>query len=393
VHTRSAAGQASIEYVAAIALIAAVFMFAGPAVGAPGIGKQVAHGIRLGVCLVAHDVCSTREAKADGLAACALRTDIKGHEVTGTAFSIELGGRETLTVTPQSDGTVSVVRTVGGSVGVADGIGAGYSAGPVAIEVGPSGAARARVQVARAWSFPDQAGAARFLEHAVRNTVNEHEFPAAWHSLEGGAELAASVGASVGHKDVKERADLVGAAASASAALGGRVARDGTITLYGRLMAQADFTWPVLSTAGHGTNQWVVEYTFDRHGPRELAFRTATPSDWNHQLTETVGRLDLRDPGNLAAARSLVDAAFPWPPDLVGRVRDVFHRIETNGTIEQTTSAVDDDTWGVSAHESGEVKFGVSYTRIKTHRTLIDATALTRGSSERDRFDCTGDHP
>ena len=54
---------------------------------------------------------------------------------------------------------------------------------------------RLRVQVARGWEFKDQATADRFLAHAIRNTVDERDFPAAWHSLEGGDELSASVGA------------------------------------------------------------------------------------------------------------------------------------------------------------------------------------------------------
>src|SRR4051812_27305832 len=110
VHTRSTAGQATIEYLAAIALIAAIFVFAGPAVGAPPIGKQVVHGIRMGICLVAHDVCSSREARADGLAACPLRSDTNGSEYSASAVIYELGHKHLLTVTPQSDGSVSVVQ-------------------------------------------------------------------------------------------------------------------------------------------------------------------------------------------------------------------------------------------------------------------------------------------
>ena len=70
-----------------------------------------------------------------------------------------------LTVTPQSDGTVSVVRTAGVSGGLTAG-GFGGNLGPLRLEGGPEGTVRARIQGAAGWVFPDQATAGRFLAHA-----------------------------------------------------------------------------------------------------------------------------------------------------------------------------------------------------------------------------------
>ena len=56
-------------------------------------------------------------------------------------------------------------------------------------------------------------------------------------------------------------------------------------------------------------------------------------------------RLDLRDPENLAVARSLLDASLP---EMRGRVEAVLRRIGTHGIVERTVSEVDDDSSGGS---------------------------------------------
>ena len=68
-HTRTTAGQATIEYVAALALLAAILVLAGPAVGAPDVGKLVYGKMRLALCVVGGDVCSSAQAARDGFGA------------------------------------------------------------------------------------------------------------------------------------------------------------------------------------------------------------------------------------------------------------------------------------------------------------------------------------
>jgi hypothetical protein len=394
VSPRSAAGQASLEYVAAIALVAAVFLVAAPAVGPPALGSKVVHGIRLGLCVVADDICSDGAAQAAGVAPCPLASDTDGAEAFVTAFSIELGGRAALTVTPQSDGTVTAVWAAGGSGGASAGLGWELAASPVRIDVGASGTARARIQAARGWSFPDRATAERFLEHALRNAVDERRWPPAWHSVEAGRDVSALVGAAVGGTGFKDRADLAGVAASAQAAAGGRLTRDGLVTLYLRVALDGpELSIPLLPSVGRGRDEWLVEYTLGPAGPREIAFRRAEPGDLGNLVAETVARLDLRDPANYAVARPLVETRLPWPPDVSRRARDVLARIGTHGVIERTVSEVDDDSRAVSGSVRGGWKFGAGGRRIDIHKRLVDASARTGGPYERDRFDCTGREP
>ena len=98
--------------------------------------------VKHGICLVGRrhlHVAATPRGRASRRARC--RSDTTGGEGSVTAFSVEIGGKWTLTVTPQSDGTVAVVRTAGGSAGVTGGLGAGVHA--------RAGAVRARAPARR----------------------------------------------------------------------------------------------------------------------------------------------------------------------------------------------------------------------------------------------------
>ena len=105
-------------------------------------------------------------------------------------------------------------------------------------------------------------------------------------------------------------------------------------------------------------------------------------------LTETVYRLDLRDPeqsrGRGAAARGEAGRGAPAsarrsPPSASGS--------PSHGTIERTVSSVSDDTRGVSGSVRGGWKFGGGVKRIKVHRELVSASARV-GGFERARQDC-----
>ncbi len=389
VRSRPTAGQASVEYVAALALVAAALVFASPAVGAPDVAGIVAHKLRLGICLVADDVCSDDAARAAGLGPCPLRSDITGGEASLTAFSIEIGGRTTLTVTPQSDGSVDVVRNAGVSGGASAGVGPQWSAGPIAFDVGVSGSIRQRVQAARGWHFPDHATAERFLEHSVRNSVDGGRWPPTWRSAEDAHELSGMAGVATGGKDFDDRGDILGAGVAGQWGVGYRRTREGLSTVYGRLALDGpELSLPLLPSVGRGRNEWLVEYTYGPDGPRELAFRTATPGKLGNRVTEVVGRLDLRDGANRAVAGALIELRAPWPRDVAARVRAVADRIVTHGIVERTVFDVDDNSSGVSGSIRAPIKFGGGGRRIEIHKRLVDAGARTGGPRERERFDC-----
>ena len=61
---------------------------------------------------MASDVCSGVEARAAGLAPCPLSSHMGGGDGGLTVFSADFGARGTLTMTQQSDGTVTAALAV-----------------------------------------------------------------------------------------------------------------------------------------------------------------------------------------------------------------------------------------------------------------------------------------
>jgi len=387
VHTRPTAGQATTEYIAVVALIAAILALAAPAVGAPALAGVVVRQMERALCIAGLDICDAQMAADAGLAPCPLKSDLTGHEGALSFRYVEVGGRTTWTVTPNSDGTVSVVRTLSASGGVTAGKDFGRGAGPLAFEIGASGTIRTRVQGAQGWEFPDRATAERFLEHSVTNTFSD-DFPPTWRSVEDSRELVADGSLSVGGEGFAERGDLLSGALSASGGLGAKVTRGAQlVTVYGRVAFEApEVVLPLGPSKGVGRVEGIAEVTFTRdRAPREIAIRLAQATDMGDKLTETVMRLDLRDPANRAFADSLLHVPWPWGRSLADDYRRLTDRMASHGTIERTVSSVEDDSkqFGGSLTK----KLGGGYKRIDVHRALVEASARA-GGFERRRLDC-----
>jgi hypothetical protein len=389
VRSHPTAGQATLEYIAAVALVAALLLVAAPAVGAPDIGRSLAGALRHGICLVGGDICTTGDARRAGLPPCPLRSDLTGAEGWVTAFSVELGGKWTLTVTPRSDGTVAVTRIAGGGAGFAGGEGADGSLGPVKFVGRGEGALRARVLAARGWVFRDAATARRFLEDATKNSFDDDRRPPAWTSVEVGGEASGSGGASVGDSGADSSGQVIGGAVTAGTAIGWRRFLDGSKTEYSRFNVdgselQVAFI-PSLWEAGR--TEWVSEYTRGPHGePREIVLRTAISRSAN-RVSETVAHLDLTDPANHAIARPFLGTPMPRSFPFGAARQALLDRIATHGTVERLTSDVDDDSRGAAFEVEAGIKFGFGGKRVSVHRTLVEAT-VRRGGLTGKRLDC-----
>jgi hypothetical protein len=379
-------GQAAAEYVALLAVLVAVLLAAGPALGAPDVGGGVVHGVRLGLCIVAGDVCTAREAAASALPPCPMAADTKGSEVSATFFSIDLGTRGTLAVTSRSDGSVLAAWSEGGKLGVSGGFGAEGAVGPVHAGAGAFAGAGVRLTAARGWTFPDELAAQRFLSGLPRSLVDGSRWPPDWVSAEAGAQADAMVGAALGRS--RGTVSVAGADVTGSLGVGARVTRDRQVTVYLRAsLIGPSVELPLLQAPGRGRTDLLAEYTFDRAGPRTLVFRRAVPSQGGNRLTEAVASLDLRDPANWAVARPVI-ARLRAPGGAAADVRAVLRRVRVAGTTELYTSAYDDSSTGVSAAFGEGLKFGASVQLIRIRKRLLDARAWTPGSAERARADC-----
>jgi hypothetical protein len=390
VRSHPTAGQATLEYIAAVALMAALLLVAAPAVGAPTLGRSVAEAIRHGICIVGGDICSRGDARRAGLAPCPLETDLTGAEGSVTAFSVELGGKWLLTVTPNSDGTVTIVRTAGGTAGVAGGSPRlATSIGPVKFDVGAEGAVRARILPGRGWVLPDREAAGRFLEHAAVNSFKG--WPPTWRSLESGVETAGEAGVSSGSEDHAD-GRLVGVTAGGAYSLGYRTYADGAITTYSRWsMEGPEVNIPFTpSPVGLGKADWVAEYTRGPHGePREFVLRTATVGVDN-KLTEIVAHLDLTDPANAAVVEPALGPLSVPQAGPAGSIRQfILNRVASHGVVERLVSDVDDTSRGASLGVAAGLKFALAGKRVSVHRTLVAASVERRGLVGQ-RLDCVG---
>jgi hypothetical protein len=358
------AGQASLEYVAVISLVAALLLVAAPAVGAPSIANLVARGVRLGLCVVADDVCTREDAAEVGLPPCRLDSKTVGYDERTTVFSVELGSRDTLTGELESDGSVDLTWTGGVSAGLAYEFGGGAETPVAEVGVGGGAAARAKINLSRGWRFPDMATARRFIAGMPKSAADPKRWPATWHTVEGAAEVAAEAGQSAG------AVDLAKIGISAADVIGARIGPGSLKTIYFNAGFEgAEVTLPGVPSKGHGRDSLIGELTLDGISTRAIALRHIQPSEQNNRLTETVYRVPL-------------NGLRPPPPWKIDDQARFF------GTIERNVYAYSDDTRGVSGKLGLGVEFGFYAKVVDIRRTLIDATARAGSDKDRSRFDC-----
>jgi hypothetical protein len=176
--------------------------------------------------------------------------------------------------------------------------------------------------------------------------------------------------------------------ATARSAAGARVGR-GLTTYYVRTRADSfagGISLPGVDARveGPSTGDSIVELTLDAAGPREIAFRRVQRGSRDGQVVETVARLDLRDPGNRAAAEPLLE----WGPGVAGELRVLVARAVRSGIVERAVYDVDDDSEGLEIGASLGVSIGVDASETELDRRLVAAQAWTDGSRARERADC-----
>jgi hypothetical protein len=367
----------SVEYTALIALVGAALAGTGAVVGPAAIAEAVAGGVRTGICIVAGDVCRAPDAEAAGLGPCTLAEHARGEGLTFTVASLRLGADDGWTAARRSDGTVVIThaekRKVGATVGI------GLEASPLGLDVGVDGKVDYAVGFGRAWEFPDSGAAARFLRSDDHEAVEP-----TWRFGDAGAVLTGGASAGVGPVRV------LGVESTAQAAAGVRAGR-GMTTYYVRTRLDAvDATLFGAGRAyeGPSTGDDFVELTRDAAGPREIAFRTVERGARAGQVVETVARLDLRDPGNRAAAARLLSLRLPWPSDVHRELRTVVARAVRSGTVERAVYDVRDGSEQIELSAKLGVALGVDAHEVDVDRRLVAASAWTQGSRERERADC-----
>ena len=379
---RSVSGQATAEYVAVIALVAAILTAAATAVAAPGLPRAIVRQVKLGLCIVGGDICRESDAVARGLAPCVVSAN-GGSSGRGLSIGlVRFGRRGSDMIERRSDGTLRITRSkthdLAGTTGLE------VSAGPY-LKIGVSGLVGVGYAPGDVWEI----GAAdfkRLVEQAGPGASRDEIFDLLPEPSETFHEVSNHGGLSIGTKvmqgeDDDEGVELLSAGTSEHRELGWRTERDGTKTYYYAIRnpvwtgAIADLA-PVPPDA-----ETIVEWRDT--DPPEFTMRTAIPHG-DGRSEELIGRValalpELRD----AAVRAVVAGAAVGGPALAS----LATAMRKYGTYERHTYAVDREHSGWDAGvKLGEV---LAYDQDRTWlvKRLVDAEVIN-GPFPAKRLDC-----
>jgi hypothetical protein len=420
---RERSGQASVEYVALIAVVALVLAVGGAVVAVTGLGDRVVHAIRQGLCAVAGVACPVPPQP------CIVRRGAQRDTGSLTLGVVRVGSDAAVVRELRSDGRI-VVTLIGGSHGGAEigiGVGGEVVAGGAPLPAGGElrAAAIAHVGGGRQWVVRDKAAADKLIDALGQDeTIPLVDGPAEaidaalgggsdvrapdveWIEGGPGADASASIGAGLG----------LSATASLGDTEGMRIDhRSGAMTLYLRLDGAAS---ALLSAklAGAGVSSpggTTLALTVDRHGkPRELsasivravegtvklppglrallAQAAGGPSPAAGGRVEIDARLDLTAPANIEAVRRLVEAMRP-----PGDPHAVLTAAEGIGERLLNGARIDARLYGSVSHGyggGGRVRLGGGIGGQVGHRTednrLLGAWERPPDGAWAERRDC-----
>jgi len=428
-------GQASLEYVALLAVLAVLVTSALAFSGAvPPLARSVSAGIRHGICLVSGSICTPGEAEAAGLEACPLFRRSEQEQGTISVAIVAFRRGDAMLIERLSDGSVNVSFVDSEGAGVTGGVGLRLS--PVGLRASASAGGGVIFTGGRTWKFRSAAAAEAFIRRyasgqALGGEVREvgHDLcflcpgwlrgkgrpelpPSASQAIEGGVfgEAAATLEVPVSGR----HALPIGADLQANAVLGHE--REGPRTTW-YLAANASLLQrlgPVLAPLGGTRSTSVVLALTSRAGrPERLEVRAAaTASDQPGLTATTIGvydlaegvrhavagagsggglaleadvSLDLSDPRNLAAVRRFFGAGPPSP----GEIDELGHRIASDAAVDVRVFDHGASDVDVSGEAALGLRFGAGYERTVAVSRLLGAWSRLPGDRLRTREDCT----
>jgi hypothetical protein len=369
-------GQASVEYLAAVALLVLVLAGAGVAVAAPDLPGAVVAKLRLALCIVGGDVCRASDAADLGLEPC-LVADESHERDSGISFLVfRAGGSDFWSVQRRSDGTVVLTEGYGQSLDAS--AGPELDLGPV--HVGGSVAGGAGFRTGRSWTLSE----AR-LRGLLHQTSGDPSKAGAWlRAVLGEPDETYVEGGGRGSAELAAEAirSVPAAGASARGVLGRRKGRDGT-TYY--LDLGGGSSGPVTDVASglDRTGHVVAEYRAS--DPPRITLR-GTRRGHDGEETEVVMRLSLADPEDRAAARRV---AFVALRDPALALRDLVARIRARGTVERLRYRTREEEGGWDYALGLGVSLGADHATASLQRELVDAEVID-GGVPAHRYDCVG---
>jgi hypothetical protein len=367
-------GQASIEYIAAVALLACVLAGAGVAVAAPGLPGAVVRELRLALCIVGGDVCRAQDAAARGLEPCLIAGEEHERE-TGISFLFIRGsGSRFWSIERLSDGRIRL--TAGNGQGLDATAGIGVHVGPVS--AGGSASGGVGFRTGRTWILEDEDELQRVLSIGKGYDLTSPLVTIALPEpdvtfLEGGGSGAADLA-------IEAVKSFPGAGAEARGVLG-RSTGDGGTTYYVDLGAE---TAGPLADAVPGIDlhgRVVAEYL--AADPPVITLRASGRQGPGEEV-ETVMRLPLRTDADRDAARRVAFLALADPAVAIG---DLVARIRARGTVERFAyrSVTESGGWDYGLDIVAEL--GADRSTSTVRRELVEAQVLN-GPLPASREDC-----
>ena len=374
-HPRASDGQAAVEWLGVVALVAMLLVIGAALAQAGYVGRQVTREMARALCRVGQGDCERDQDP------CVVRAEHGRSSMVLSAFVVRLGSGGEALLEQRSDGTVAVTHIRSGTFGLAGAVGGKVKVKAKGIDVAVGGELQAtllgRREGGRTWIVGSWAEAQRLLG-GLRVLGGGPPRPA--DITYGARTLESAAGASVGadglvHLDLAHgdlRFDR-----TAGARLDRRTGRR-TISLRGGMTAGGgvlglsasagaeDETYAVeLDAGGRPVDQQVaVAGAFE--GSRDLpdvlqpvaGLLAAGRADG--RVFEVTAHLDLTDAGNLAAARELLDALTHrgWAGAVTHASQALRRRLDERGSVEarvleQTASAEDLDVQGALGVQVG----------------------------------------
>jgi hypothetical protein len=397
-------GQATIDYVAIVALLAIVFSvaLASASIGAPGIVNAVSGQFRHALCLVGGGPCPDWRPKP-----CTVATSREQRHVAVTVLLLRYDNDKVVLREDLSDGTVRLTVSTAHGLGVEAGFGAGAGATVKGREVGASDEARVAAQLVygsgKVYMARDGHAADAFLkaiEHGVEPSKPSQDFH------EGGARSIVNAG--VGGPAVG--ASLKGVAGMVIGYRRDLVSGERTIALDAGRNGWGALSIGLGGPAGSTDATAAFNLTLDRkHRAKELsvavtgtlaagaslplvvsgALREARAGGGGSSGSlmgrrwELNARLDLRDP--------LVAAAwgrFRDEPTSGAAMRALGAAIRDHAAIDVRTYRTSGTSGGFSAGIAEGVRLGGEYEHTDDRSELIAASSRPSGGLWEPRLDC-----
>ncbi|WP_210493915.1 hypothetical protein [Patulibacter sp. SYSU D01012] len=401
-------GQASVEHVALVVVVAVVLVVAGAVAGAPSIVNAVHSGIRRAICVAGGDTCAPFHLARP--CTVARRQDL--HDTGVSVLLVRIGGSETLVVERRSDGSVAVTSYLdneaglGGSVGARLSLGrrtrgdralAGDEGGGIGVDVSAGVEGRLRGGVGQTWEFPD-ARAAEGLIRRLRDAYGEGraERAAARRAVRAPDVERVRVGVDgtvTGEISGPLGLDLAGTAFAGLHGEGARDRRTGettvTVALPGSVAAELD--GPLrLRADGAVRVDPSATIVLGRDGrARELRLAGRLTTRDGTRARELALRVDLTRPTVREEVEGMVRGLTAGRPgEAAAAARRLGRWAVDDGWVDEREYRTAEATDGVDAELGLGLKLGLKDQEIRSTARLVGARSRPPGGLWESRTDC-----